>query len=39
MRLKIIEFGPDRFSRFDVFWIQTDKKTPERHPDKQSIYR
>ena len=27
------KFGPDRFSRFDVFWIQTD-----RHIDKQSLY-
>ena len=25
------KFGPDRFSRFDVYWIQTD-----RHPDRQS---
>jgi len=24
------KFGPDRFSRFDVYWIQTD-----RHPDKK----
>ena len=23
----------DRFSRFDIYWIQTDK-----HPDKQSIF-
>ena len=21
------KFGPDRFSRFDVYWIQTDKQT------------
>ena len=21
------KFGPDRFSRFDVYWIQTDRKT------------
>ena len=26
------KFGPDRFSRFDVYWIQTNK-----HPDKQRI--
>ena len=25
------KFGPDRFSRFDVYWIQTDKQT-----DKQT---
>ena len=30
------KFGPDRFSRFDVYWIQTNK-----HPDRQAkfIYR
>ena len=22
------KFGPDRFSRFDVYWIQTNKQTP-----------
>ena len=27
------KFGPDRFSRFDVYWIQTDKET-----HKQCIY-
>ena len=27
------KFGPDRFSRFDVYWIQTDRQT-----DKQSTY-
>ena len=34
------KFGPDRFSRFDVYWIQTNKKT-NRHPDRQAkfIYR
>ena len=21
------KFGPDRFSRFDVYWIQTDKQS------------
>ena len=26
-------FGPDRFSHFDVYWIQTDSKA-----DKQNIY-
>ena len=28
-----IKIGPDRFGRFDVFWIQRDEQT-----DKQSIY-
>ena len=23
------KFRPDRFSRFDVFWIRTDKHTPK----------
>ena len=34
------KFGPDRFSRFDVYWIQTNKQT-NRHPDRQAkfIYR
>ena len=34
------KFGPDRFSRFDVYWIQTNKQT-DRHPDRQAkfIYR
>ena len=27
------EFGPDRFSHFDVYWIQTN-----RHPDKLNLY-
>ena len=27
------KFGPDRFTLFDVYWIQTDRQT-----DKQSIY-
>jgi len=29
------KFGPDRFSRFDVHWIQTDKQTdkPNLHID------
>ena len=30
------KFGPDRFSRFDVYWIQTDRH-PDRQTDKQSI--
>ena len=34
------KFGPDRFSRFDVYWIQTDKQT-NRQTDRQAkfIYR
>ena len=27
------KFGPDRFSRFDVYWIQTNKQT-----DKPNLY-
>ena len=27
------KFGPDRFSRFDVYWIQTNKQT-----DKPYLY-
>ena len=27
------KFGPDRFSRFDVYWIQTNKQT-----DKLNLY-
>jgi len=27
------KFGPDRFSRFDVYWIRTDKQT-----DKPNSY-
>ena len=29
------KFGPDRFSRFDVYWIQTNKQT-NRQTDKQT---
>ena len=29
------KFGLDRFSRFDVYWIQTDKQT-NRQTDKQT---
>ena len=34
------KFGPDRVSRFDVYWMQTNKQT-NRHPDRQAkfIYR
>jgi len=28
------KFGPDRFSRFDVYWIQTNI-----HPDKLNLYK
>ena len=27
------KFGPDRFSRFDVYWIQTNRQT-----DKPNLY-
>ena len=27
------KFGPDRFSRFEVYWIQTDRRT-----DKPNLY-
>ena len=30
------KFGPDRFSRFDVYWIQTDRQTP-RQTDKPNL--
>ena len=34
------KFGPDRFSRFDVYWIQTDRQT-NKQTDRQAkfIYR
>ena len=31
------KFGPDRFSRFDVYWIQTNKQTPKQ-TDKPNLY-
>ena len=31
------KFGPDRFSRFDVYWIQTNKQT-NRQTDKPNLY-
>ena len=31
------KFGPDLFSRFDVFWIQTDRQT-NKHQDKPNLY-
>ena len=34
------KFGPDRFSRFDVYWIQTNKQS-DKQTDRQAkfIYR
>ena len=29
------KFGPDRFSRFDVYWIQTDRQT-DKQTNKQT---
>ena len=31
------KFGPDRFSRFDVYWIQTNKH-PNKQTDKPNLY-
>ena len=31
------KFGPDRFSRFDVYWIQTDRHT-NRQTDKRNLH-
>ena len=31
------KFGPDRFSRFDVYWIQTNKH-PDTQTDKLNLY-
>ena len=31
------KFGPDRFSRFNVYWTQTDKQT-DRQTDKPNLY-
>ena len=31
------KFGPDRFSRFDVYWIQTDRQT-NKQTDKPNLY-
>ena len=33
--MSLKKFGPDRFSRFDVYWIQTDRHT-DRQTDKQT---
>ena len=35
------KFGPDRFSRFDVYWIQTDRQTDKQtngQTDKPNLY-
>ena len=29
--------GPDRFSRFDVYWIQTDRQT-DKQTDNPNLY-
>ena len=31
------KFGPDRFSRFDVYWIQTDRQT-NKQTDRQAKF-
>ena len=31
------KFWPDRFSRFDVYWIETNKQT-NKHLDKPNLY-
>ena len=31
------KFGSDRFSRFDVYWIQTNKQT-DKKTDKPNLY-
>ena len=31
------KFGPDRFSRFDAYWIQTDRQT-DKQTDKPNLY-
>ena len=38
--MSIKKFEPDRFSRFDVYWIQTNKQT-DKQTDRQAkfIYR
>jgi len=35
------KLGPDRFSRFDVYWIQTDRQTNKltnKQTDKPNLY-
>ena len=31
------KFGPDRFSRFDVYWIQTNRQK-DKQTDKPNLY-
>ena len=31
------KFGADRFNRFDVYWIQTDRQT-DKQTDKPNLY-
>jgi len=31
------KFGPDRFSRFDVYWIQTNRQT-NKQTDRQAKF-
>ena len=37
LKYKFFKFGPDRLSRFDVYWIQTNKNT-DRQTDKLNFY-
>ena len=30
------KFGPDRFSRFDIYWIQTNKQTNKRNKQNRN---
>ena len=35
------KFGPDQFSHFDVYWIQTNKQAPtqtDKQTDKPNLY-
>ena len=32
------KFGPDRFSRFDVYWIQTNKRNRQTDRQTSQIY-
>jgi len=32
------KFGPDRFSRFDVYWIQTSDRQTDKQADKPNLY-
>ena len=35
--MSLKKFGPDRFSRFDVYWIQTNKQT-DKQTDRQAKF-